>query len=60
MPHIDTQRLFEAAEGRIELEEEERTHVAACDDCRDILSMFRRQAAEFYWKKDEKKNGTEE
>ena len=41
MKHIEPSRLFTFAEGSVELEDKEREHLMRCEDCRQVLSVFK-------------------
>jgi hypothetical protein len=46
MKHIETSRLFTFAEGSLELEEKEREHLKRCEDCQQVLSVFKAYVVE--------------
>jgi hypothetical protein len=57
LSHIETQRLFEAAEGLIQLNSEEAEHLRSCEDCREALRVFARQVKDV--NPPQKANGTD-
>jgi hypothetical protein len=43
LKHPDEKRLYEAALDKSQLTPDERQHLAACDDCRQLIATFARQ-----------------
>ena len=56
LSHIETRRLFESAEGLIQLDPEEIEHLRECEDCTETLRVFNRQTKDV---SPQKKNGTD-
>jgi hypothetical protein len=42
MKHIEPSRLFTFAEGSVELEDKEREHLMRCEDCQQVLAVFKK------------------
>ncbi len=40
MTHIRPSRLFDAVEGHIEFNDNERGHLKKCEECRRIMALF--------------------
>jgi hypothetical protein len=46
MRHIEPSKLFDAVEGRIELNDNEREHLKDCEECSGVFALFERHFAE--------------
>ncbi len=44
--HIEPWKLFDAVEGRIEFNDNEREHLKACEECSRVFAVFERRFAE--------------